>query len=211
MAVLFVDINMEKDKAFKQRLAKIFLENGAKTITMDDVAKEFGVSKKTLYVSYKNKDAMLEDVMDYFLETIIQRMKSLDNTIENAIIRMFSRDAQIERLSTTNNSIFTKQLVKYYPDLFNRYMLIFAKRFSEVLTHNIERGRRQGFYREDFDALAYAHMFFQLIMSYDKSPFFDHRQTHHKEVLMFYMNAITNEKGKQFMKDNDLTVEMKSV
>ena len=46
---------MEKDTAFIEKVQNLFLENGAKTLTMDDIARELGISKKTLYQKYRNK------------------------------------------------------------------------------------------------------------------------------------------------------------
>ena len=52
---------------------------------MDDVAREFGISKKTLYQKYKNKEALLEEVLDFKLSHIIQKMQKLDVEVENAV------------------------------------------------------------------------------------------------------------------------------
>ena len=49
-----------EDNQFLQKATELFIENGAKTLTMDDVAKEFGMSKKTIYQKYKNMEALLE-------------------------------------------------------------------------------------------------------------------------------------------------------
>lgn len=83
-------------------------------------------------------------------------------------------------------------------------MLDFSEKFSEILLHNIERGRNQGYYRTDFDAPFYARLYFQTVMSYDNSPFLDTnaltRREYQQEALKFYMNAITTEKGKEYMR-----------
>ena len=171
---------------------------------MDDIAKKFGMSKKTLYQMYKNKEALLEDVLEFKLYDIIERIKLHESTIDNAVERMFCRDEEIENAVETNNSMFIKQLVKYYPSIFHKHMMNFSERFAEVLIHNIERGRAQGYYRDDFDARLYAGIYFQMVMSYDNSPFLDtstiDRTEYNNEAFMFYMNAITTEKGKEQLK-----------
>ena len=203
---LIIKTGMEKDQKFLEKAAQIFLENGAKTVSMDDLAREFGVSKKTLYLIYKNKDELLEDVLQHSTNKVLQVIKNLDEKIDNAIDRMFERDEEIERIASTNNSIMLKQLIKYYPDLFSKHMLLFSEKFAEIIAHNIERGRKQGYYREDFEAKLYAKMYFQLVMSYDSSPYIDTstitKQEYHQEALKLYMNAITTEKGRQFMIEN---------
>lgn len=195
---------MEKDCGLIEKVALLFLENGAKAVTMDDVAKDLGISKKTLYQKYTNKEALLEDVLEFGMDRVLVRMAELNASTENAIERMFLRDEVIETTSRTNDSLLLKQLLKYYPHIFNKHMLGFAEKFSKVLEHNIERGRNQGYYHRNFDAQLYANFFFQLVMAFDNSAFQDTskitRKEFQHEALMFYMNAITTEKGKEYIR-----------
>ncbi len=193
-----------KDNQFIEKAAELFLENGAKSLTMDDVAKEFGISKKTLYQKYKNKEALLEDVLEFKLNSIVEKLQQIDIEIENPVERMFCRDEQIEKAVHSNNSMLIKQLIKYYPSIFNLHMLNFSDKFSEVLVRNIDKGREQGYYRKDFNAEIYSKLFFQLVMSYESSPFLDtekiNREEFQHEAIMLYMNAITTDKGKEILK-----------
>ncbi len=196
---------MEDKIQFLEKATELFIEHGSKTLTMDDIAREFGMSKKTLYQKYKNKEALLEEVLAFKLQEIIQKMQKLDVEIDNAVERMFCRDEQIEKAVNSNKSMMIKQLVKYYPAIFNKHMLNFSDKFSEVLVRNIDKGRTQGYYRTDFNPEIYAKMFFQLMLSYDSSPFLAtdkiDREAFQQEVMMMYMNAITTEKGKEILKN----------
>jgi len=195
---------MEEKTIFLRKATDLFIENGAKSVTMDEIAKEFGISKKTLYQKYKNKEELLEEVLQYKLQELIERFQYLDDNIENAIERMFCRDEVIDNVSHSNNNILIRQLLKYYPAIFHKHMLNFSSKFSEVLVHNIEKGRKQGLYRADFDPEFYAKIFFQLVMSYDSSPYFNvemfSREYFMQEAMMFYLTVITNEKGKEVLK-----------
>lgn len=192
-----------EEQEFLEKSAKLFLQYGAKTLTMDDIAREFGMSKKTLYQKYKNKEALLEDVLAYKLEEVINKIEKVETEVDNAVERMFCRDEQMENAMESNQSVFIRQLVKYYPRIFENHITRFADKFSDVLARNIERGRKQGYYREGFDAKLYAKFLFQMMISYDSSPVFDsetiNRADFHHAVLVFYMNAITTEKGKEFI------------
>ena len=195
---------MEFKTEFLTRVAELFLEFGAKTITMDEVAREFGISKKTLYQRYRNKEALLEDVLHLKLQEIIDKMQQLNLEIDNAIDRMLCRDGVIDKAVDSNNTLLIKQLLRYYPSIFSTHMQNFSEKFSDVLIHNIQRGRKQGFYRDDFDERIYSKFFFQLIMSYDSSTFVDvseiERLEYQNGVMEFYLQAITTEKGKQYLK-----------
>ena len=196
---------MEEHTIFITKVSQLFIENGAKTLTMDDVAKAFGISKKTLYIKYKNKEELIEEVLQFKLSEIIARLKYLDQTIENAIERMLCRDDEIDNLSHSNNSLLIRQLMKYYPAIFEKHMIEFSDQFEEVLVHNILKGRAQGYYRENFDAEVYSKLFFQLVMSMEGSLYLDSNtinKDHYKQELMsMYMNAITTEKGKKILKN----------
>lgn len=180
---------MEDNTIFLSKATHLFIENGAKSVTMDEIAKEFGISKKTLYQKYKNKEELLEAVLQYKLEEVIERLQYLDDNIDNAIERMFCRDEEIDKVSHSNNNILIRQLLKYYPAIFHKHMLNFSSKFSQVFVHNIEKGRQQGLYREDFDPEIYAKIFFQLVMFYDSSPYFDveviEREYFMQETMLF--------------------------
>lgn len=195
---------MEFKTEFLTRVAELFLEFGAKTLTMDEVAREFGISKKTLYQRYHNKEALLEDVLHLKLQEIIDKMQQLDLEIDNAIDRMLCRNEVINKAVDSTNTVLIKQLLRYYPSIFSTHMQNFFEKFSDVLIHNIQRGRKQGFYRDDFDERIYSKFFFQLIMSYDSSTFVDvseiERLEYQNGVMEFYLQAITTEKGKQYLK-----------
>ena len=194
---------MEENIEFLCKAADLFIENGAKTLTMDDIAKEFGISKKTLYQKYKNKEELIEEVLYYKLVELIERLQFLEENIENAVERMICRDEQIEKLSHSNDNILIRQLLRYYPGIFHKHMLNFSEKFSEVLVHNIEKGRKQGLYRGDFDAEIYAKIFFQLVMSYDSSPYIDSkvidREHYNRQALIMYINSITTAKGREVL------------
>lgn len=153
---------------------------------------------------FRNKEELLEEILRYNLDLVISKLNYLDENIESAIERMFYRDEEIEKMSHSNKTLMIRQLLKYYPAIFNKHMLDFSEKFAHVLVRNIEKGRRQGDYREDFDAEVYAKIFFQLVMSYDNSPYIDtnviSREHYKEELMMMYMHAITTEKGKETIK-----------
>ena len=146
----------------------------------------------------------MEEVLEYKLQEVIDRLVYLDENIENSIERMICKDEELDKVSYSNKNILIRQLVRYYPGIFQKHMLNFSEKFSQVMVHNIIKGRKQGFYREDFDAEIYAKILFQLVMSYD-SPFLDtsviEREYFTRESLLLYMNAITTEKGKEVLKE----------
>ncbi|MEC5394972.1 TetR/AcrR family transcriptional regulator [Bergeyella sp. RCAD1439] len=186
---------------FLQEVTRLFLENGAKTVTMDDVAKKFGMSKKTLYAKYKNKEALIEDVLACKLDGIAENLKRLNVDSDNAIERLLCRDEQMDEMVKSNDTIMVRQLLKYYPHIFNKHMKLFSEKISEIFVRNVERGRLQGLYREDFSAESYVHLMLLMMQAYDNSPIVDSdlisRDAFRDRVIDFYLQAIMTEKGRE--------------
>lgn len=185
---------------FLEKLAELFLENGAKTFTMDDIAKAFSVSKKTLYQNYKNKEALLQEVLAFLLKKLIVELKDYENKDLNPIERMLLREPEIESISETNRTVFIRQLIKYYPNIYNQHIIDINNAVSEILVANIEKGRAQGLYKKEFDALVYAKYLLELMFAYDRSPLFEDeqelsRREYCEGVIQFYLNAIVTPKG----------------
>lgn len=100
---------MENKTDFLDKVLRLFYLNGAKTTTMDDIAREFSMSKKTLYQLYANKDELLEEVLSYELELIMETLQNFDNQEECPIKKMLCRDEKIKDLSeSSNHSIFAR-------------------------------------------------------------------------------------------------------
>ena len=195
------------DTDFLARATSLFIEYGAKSLTMDDVAREFGMSKRTLYQHYPTKENLLEAVLDFKLSDIIRKMERLDIEVQDAVERMFCREQKFDEMITSNKSVMIRQLLRYYPNIFEKHITKFAESFTAVLVRNIERGREQGYYKTDFDAEFYANMFFQMVLSFDGTHVlqekYPDRNHFNEQVMSFYLNAICNEKGRK--KLNEIT------
>lgn len=191
------------DFQFLEKVLALFWENGAKALTMDDIAKEFGISKKTLYQKYRNKEALLEDVLALQMQMVMNKMNRLQETFENPVERLLCRNKEFDEMARSNQSLFIRQLTKYYPEIFEKHTKNFFGKFSEILKANVKEGRALGYYRDDFDENIYARFFFYMAMSYDSTHFPEDsgmdRVSFNSEVVRFYMNAIVTDKGRDLI------------
>lgn len=192
---------MEQDKEFMQKVLKLFYENGAKTTTMDDIAKAFSMSKKTLYQQYENKEQLLEMALDFQRAFFLEEFKQVESSNLCPIEKLFCRKRKMEDLMEDQHSIFVRQLAKYYPNIKHRHMVNVERDVVSVLVSNVEKGRADGVFREDFDAHQYARNLILLIFSYDDSPIIDtdkeNRAEYFFDAITFYLNAIVTEKGRE--------------
>ncbi|MEQ1744799.1 MAG: TetR/AcrR family transcriptional regulator [Saprospiraceae bacterium] len=194
----------EQQEKWLKRVEDLFMRYGIKSITMDDVARELGISKKTLYLFVDNKD----DLVNRMLERLIQEEKVLcgqmfsvaANAIEEMFFVMETNTQQMKQMKA--NIVYDLQ--KYHREGWEK-LQDFQRGFLYGLVHaNLERGVREGLYRSDFnmDIVAKLHIAttFQLFDE-DLFPQLTYaKETIFREHLLHYLYGIVSEKGLQLLK-----------
>lgn len=195
---------MEHKTEFLEKVLKLFYLNGAKTTTMDDIAREFSMSKKTLYQQYANKEELLDEVLNYEMKLILEELKNIDTENSCPIEKMLCREEKMKDLTENDNSLFIRQLKRYYYNLYEKQAMRISKEVSKVFKANIDKGRELGLYRTDFDEVEYSRFLMMLMLSFNDSPIVDLEKVSRKDfaqsAILFYLNAITTEKGKEKLK-----------
>lgn len=198
---------MEQKNKFLEKALALFLENGAKTLTMDDIAREFGMSKRTIYQHYKNKEELLNSVLDFHTDMVISKLKAITE-IENlnSVEKMLIRDEDLQKLSNNQKSIFIRQVKKYYSNLSKKNAIKAYEKLKTIFISNIEQGQKEGLYRKNIDVEVVVKMVIVLMFSYDESPLIEsanadglNQCVFSKQVIKFYLNAIVTEEGRKFL------------
>lgn len=139
----------------KERIVKsalnLFWRYGIKSVTMDDIAKELGISKRTIYQHYPDKEAILAMAIKGELSSQKCEIEKLDTFSDNPIEQMIQAADQIRTAIAHMNPTLIYDLKKYYPEswgLFQAYKNEFIiKNIQENLIHGISLG----LYRSDID------------------------------------------------------------
>lgn len=141
----------EKDtgERIKQTAHGLFMQFGLRSVSMDDIATGLGISKKTIYQFYQDKDALVEDV----IASIIAHnqfccQKDREGSM-NAIHEIFlAMDFMMEIFKSMNPSlVFDMQ--KYYPGAFMKFSEHKNNYLQGMIKANILRGIEEELYRED--------------------------------------------------------------
>ncbi len=156
----------------KERILKtafdLFWRYGVKSVTMDDIAKELGISKKTIYQHFSDKDAIVAEVIEIELDCEkkdIERMEGEANDPIDEVIR--TSDYMRANLATMNPALLY-DLKKYHPLAWD----LFQKHKHEHIIHSIKRNLTKGIelslYRNDINVDVLARMRIELIeMAFD--------------------------------------------
>lgn len=201
---------MMENNNFLEKATALFLKYGPKTVTMDDVAKEFGMSKKTLYQLYANKDELLKAVLFDIVRNVINDVKRRMKEVDHPLQLFLRTEASFAEFMVEDRDIFMLQMSRYYPEIFREHSLSVFEEINAFLTEIIIEGRKKGMIREDFDIRTYSKFVMILNQSAIESPFFENafeqRATIRSGIDGFYLNAILTEKGKlklKELKEND--------
>lgn len=182
-----------------KRVEDLFLRFGIKSLTMDDVARELGISKKTLYQFVDNKDDLVVKVMERHIRedcSIWETLRQGSGDALDEIFKVVQYNAQdLGKMKT--NVIF--ELQRYYPEAWERIQTYIWDFLLKVVVGNLEWGIRDGLYRDDFtpEIIARLHIVSSLQLFDEKTfpiPPYSH-ETLFKEFMIHYLRGILSEKG----------------
>ena len=175
---------------------EMFLKLGFKSITMDDIAGEMCISKKTIYKYFANKELLIEEsvqVIHTEVNTIINTITSQDF---NAIEENFEIRRMFENMFKSTDTSPVYQLKKHYPEVYQKVLSDQVEMCESCFRKNIEKGIAQGLYRDDLNVDAYVKFYYMLIFSINEN-IKSEREAFALEMqaLEYHTRAMATEKG----------------
>ena len=194
----------EQQEKWLRRIAELFMRLGIKSLTMDDVARELGISKKTLYQFVESKDDLVKKVIEMHLTEECSRSEEVAGVAKDALDEMLmvirENIGDMQRMKA--NIVF--ELQKYHRDAWELLQEYQRGFLYKVVRDNLERGIREGYYRDDFDVdiVAKLHLA-QSFAIFDetwfpKPPYSS--EVLFREAIMHYLYGILSEKGRAALK-----------
>lgn len=181
------------------KATEMFLTLGFKSVTMDDIAAEMGISKKTIYNNFSNKDELVEQVTSHLFETISCGIDDIILANENPIEELFIiKEFVMQHLKDENTSPIY-QLQKYYPKTHKSLM---AKQFDKMgscVVANLEKGIQLGLFRKDIQKKMISRFYFAGMTSIKDVELFNPNEFSSKTVqscyLEYHLRGICTPKG----------------
>jgi AcrR family transcriptional regulator len=181
------------------KVRELYMKYGIKSITMDDVARELGISKKTLYQYVVDKDDLVGKFIDNEIAVRQEEICKCFRIGYNAIEELFEISLFMNRLMRNQNSATEYDLKKYYP--IHYYKAQNARRegiFNYILL-NLKKGIKEGLYREEMNKEVIA----RLYLWRSENVHFDELFTVEEftstklfiELLNYHVRGIATEKG----------------
>lgn len=130
---------------------RLFMRYGIRSVTMDDLARDLGVSKKTLYQCVDNKADLIRKIIVAHIEEEQSAMEALVGSAEDAIDEMMKVARYMLRLLRQVSPNLLYDLRKYHGDLWKLLESLHKEYMYDLIRGNVERGIAQGLYRQDLD------------------------------------------------------------
>jgi AcrR family transcriptional regulator len=128
---------------------KMFRTYGVKGVTMFDIARDCGVSKKTVYEHFVDKQALIDEGMQQLLNSHIAYFnESLQNT-DNAIEEMIRNMKYVVNIAKTLNPVMLHEIQKYHPDTWRSIESFKSDGILCNIKENLKRGMAEGLYRQN--------------------------------------------------------------
>ena len=142
--------NQVPEKILNSALA-LYSKYGIKSITMADLCRELGISKKTLYRHVRDKNDLLRKVIDYEVGFQRESTQKLYASGMNAIDELMHVNRHIHASEQIHSPTFYYDLRKYHPEIYNDWIEYKRNRMRELIVRNLEKGISERLYREDLD------------------------------------------------------------
>ena len=157
-----------KDKIIN-KAKEMFLKLGFKSITMDDIACEMCISKKTIYKYFSNKDILIEESIDLLHKEVKETIKQIVSKNFNAIEENFEIKRMFKEMFKSAESSPIYQLKKHYPEVYAKALSSQIEVCETCFRDNILKGINEGLYRENLDVNNYIKFYYTLIFNINEN------------------------------------------
>jgi AcrR family transcriptional regulator len=194
-----------------QKVGSLYRKYGIRSVTMDDVSRELGISKKTLYQYVQDKDELVHKVVEQELSKQHKFILASCKDNLNAIEEIAEIAGCISYMLKEYSAVTEYDLRKYYTDLYVKIREARRERIFKFIQDNLIKGKAEGLYRDELDvailsklSLAHIDSMFEseiiTITEFLEQKFF-------LEYFIYHLRGIVNEKGLKILEDQVLKLQ----
>ncbi|AYN66273.1 TetR/AcrR family transcriptional regulator [Euzebyella marina] len=186
-----------------EKAGDMFLTLGFKSVTMDDLAQQMGISKKTIYTHFENKTKLVAACTHHLFEVISGGIDGICALNKNPIEELYEIKKYVMQFLKDEKSSPQYQLQKYYPKIYSEMRENQYCKMKTCVVDNIQRGLDQGFYRENLNVEFISRIYYAGgVIIKDHALFppdkFSHAQLM-DDFLEYHLRGIVTPKGRKIL------------
>src|SRR5277367_2401166 len=194
---------MEMKERILEKATDLFMRYGIRSITMDEIAAQLGISKKTIYQFFTDKDAMVEAVINQEINRNEECCRSFSLTAENAVHEIFLALDSFQEMLKAMNPQLVYDLEKHHPVAFKRLKQYKYQFLYTMIKENLERGSREDIYRTELNIdLTTRHRIETAFMPFNQETFPQNKYPMNQtcqELTILFLHSVCNPKGKKLI------------
>lgn len=186
-------------------ISTLFMKYGIKSVSMDDVSRELGISKKTLYQYFKDKDELVTKVVEHHAELLSGEMFKMVSGNANAIEQLLQVSKFVSQYLKNINPSVTYDLKKYYPQIWKNVNLNNRDYIFNQIKQNMINGIKEGLYRSDINIDIITHFYlFRMEMSQTYEMIVENKYSYEEifnTSFNYHIRGIANKKGLEYLEN----------
>ncbi len=196
------------EKEITKLIAKVrdlYGRYGIRSVTMDDVARELGISKKTIYQYVSDKEDLVRKVLFSSIYELTAKIDAIhDNEKANAIEISFETQKAINEHMKHYNTNVEFDLRKYYPNVLHEFMDYQRTEMFRSVMSNMERGIKEGYFRKDLNSEIIGKLIVSQSELHNEKFIVDLQNKYLRteifaELFVYHLRGICSEKGIQLL------------
>lgn len=190
------------------KASDLFMKLGFKSVTMDDIAGEMCISKKTIYKFFSNKEILIEEITGMIHSEIHEIINQIVAQNYNAIEENYQIRKMFKEMFQSADTSPVYQLKKHYPSIFEKVMAMEMNECNTLFKNNIEKGIAQGLYRKEIPVETFVKFYYNLIFSIKEQTVSEKEgQQLELQILEYHTRAIATTAGIAELEKQLLNIE----
>ncbi len=178
---------------------ELFNRYGIRSVSMDDIAAQLGMSKKTLYQYYTDKDELVTAVFSAVMDNNRSECTINKEKAENAVHEVFMAFDMVQEMFSNMNIAVLFDMEKYHPTCFKKYLEFKNGFLYQMIRSNIERGINEELYRSEIDVdIMTRYRIYSIMLSFNTQVFPNNRNNVvfiEQQLLEHFLNGLATAKG----------------
>ena len=187
-----------KDR-IQEKAMELFMRYGIRSVSMDDIATNLGISKKTIYQYFTDKDNLVDMIVDADIRDIQSDCTSCIHNAENAIHEIFLTMEMTSEFLRNMNPVLLYDLQKFHFSSFRKFTDHRNKFLLEIIMNNLQKGIQEGLYRTEINVEILSRFRLDSMMIPFNIELFPPARFNlmevHQEILENFLYGLVTEKG----------------